>query len=96
MKVVWSHLAKIDYWKNIEYLEQNWTFTDVANFILEVESLINLLKTNKATFLKTNYKNVYKVVLNRQITLYYFIDNNTITLLRFWNNYQDLEHFNLK
>lgn len=96
MKIVWSHLAKIDYWKNIEYLEENWTFTDVVNFINEVESLISLLKTNKTTFLKTNYKNVCKVVLNKQITLYYFIDNNTITLLRFWNNYQDLDNFKLK
>lgn len=96
MKIVWSHLAKIDYWKNIEYLEENWTFTDVVNFINEVELLIDLLKANNVTFLKTNYKNVCKVVLNKQITLYYFIDNKTITLLRFWNNYQDLDNFKLK
>lgn len=96
MKIVWSHLAKNDYWKNIEYLEQNWTFSDVINFITEVDSLTEILKANKANFLKTNYRNVHKVVLNKQITIYYFVDNKTITLLRFWNNYQDLDHFKLK
>lgn len=96
MKIIWSNLAKIDYWKNIEYLEQNWTTTDVLNFIAKVDECISLLKSNKVRFIKTNYRQVYKVVLNKQITVYYLVDKNNLTLLRFWNNYQDLDNFSLK
>lgn len=96
MKIIWSNLAKIDYWKNIEYLEQNWTTTDVLNFIAKVDACITLLKSNKVRFIKTNYRQVYKVVLNKQITVYYLVDKNNLTLLRFWNNYQDLDNFSLK
>lgn len=40
--------------------------------------------------------NVYKMVLIKQITIYYSMENETIYLLRFWNNYQDLSNFKLK
>ena len=36
------------------------------------------------------------MVIIKQITIYYSIENETIYLLRFWNNYQDLSNFKLK
>jgi len=34
MEVIWSLQAKKDYWQNIDYLEAEWTFQDVVNFIV--------------------------------------------------------------
>jgi len=96
MKVLWSELAKIDYWKNIEYLEQNWTSQDVMNFITKVEEAIDLLETKKISFQKKNYRKLYKFVIVKQIMLYYLMDNPTIVIIRFWNNYQDLKSFKIE
>ncbi|MCZ8198043.1 MAG: type II toxin-antitoxin system RelE/ParE family toxin [Flavobacterium sp.] len=95
MNVIWSPQAKKDYWQNIDYLEAEWTFQDVVNFIDKVDYTITLLDKNNIEFISTNYKEVNKVVITKQITLYYKINSNTLELLRFWNTYQNLENFKL-
>ena len=96
MKIEWTLLAKKDYWQNIEYLERQWSEKVVENFIFKVEETINLLSNKNVVFLKTDYKDVYKFVMIKQITLFYYIDSDVLYLLRFWNNYQDLENFKLQ
>lgn len=96
MKIEWTLASKNDYWKNIEYLENHWSEKEVLNFINEIEYSLNLLAKENVLFVKSDYSNVYKMVIIKQITLYYSIENQTIYLLRFWNNYQDLSNFKLK
>jgi hypothetical protein len=95
MIISWSETAKIDYWNNIEYLEREWTLTEVYNFMDKVDELLDLLTKENLTFKPTDYKNTFQVPVVKQINLYYRIENNTIELLRFWNNYQDLGKFHL-
>lgn len=90
MQIFWSEPAKNDYWSNIEYLEKEWTLVEVYNFIDKTEALIGLLKKGNINFKPTAYLNTFQVPVVTQITLYYRINNNTIELLRFWSNYQDL------
>ena len=96
MKIEWAPKSKTDYWENIEYLKTYWTDKEVLNFIEEVEYCIRLLKNENIVFIGTDYKNTYRMVIIKQITLFYSIENNSINLLRFWNNYQDLGNFKLK
>jgi hypothetical protein len=96
MEIEWTLASKNDYWKNIEYLENYWSEKEVLNFINEIEYSLNLLAKENVIFIKSDYSNVYKLVIIKQITLYYSIENQTIYLLRFWNNYQDLSNFKLK
>jgi plasmid stabilization system protein ParE len=93
--ILWSVKAKTDYWNNIDYLEQFWSLKEVYNFIDIVDELADLLSKGNVQFKPTNYKNTYQVVVIKQITIYYKVENSEITLLRFWNNYQDLENFSL-
>ena len=93
--IVWSPQAKRDYWQNIDYLELKWSIQDVLNFIEKVDYTIQLIVKNNTLFTTTNYKSVHKIVITKQITLYYRITSTNIELLRFWNNYQDLENFKL-
>lgn len=95
MNIVWSRQAKKDYWQNIDYLEAEWTFQDVINFIEKVERTIDLLSMKNVEFISTNYRNVNQVVITKQITLYYRIESGKLELLRFWNNYQDLQNFKI-
>ena len=96
MKIEWTLASKNDYWQNIEYLESHWSEKEVLNFIIEIEYSLNLLAKENVLFIKSDYSNVYKMVVIKQITLYYSIENHTIYLLRFWNNYKDLSNFKLK
>lgn len=95
MNIIWSSQAKKDYWQNIDYLEAEWTFQDVINFIEKVERTIDLLSMKNVEFISTNYRNVNQVVITKQITLYYRIESGKLELLRFWNNYQDLQNFKI-
>ena len=96
MKIEWTFASKNDYWQNIEYLENHWSEKEVLNFINEVDYSLQLLTKANVIFTKSDYINVYKMVIIKQITIYYSIENETIYLLRFWNNYQDLSNFKLK
>ena len=95
MEIIWSPQAKKDYWQNIDYLEAEWTFNDVVRFIDKVDAIVNLLSHENIHFISTNYKNVNKVVITKQITLFYKLNSEKIELLRFWNTYQDLQNFKL-
>ena len=68
MNVIWSPQAKKDYWQNIDYLEAEWTFQDVVNFIDKVDYTIALLDKNNIEFISTNYKNVNKPLAIKKIT----------------------------
>ena len=96
MKIEWTFASKNDYWQNIEYLENDWSEKEVFNFINEVDFSLKLLSKENVIYNKSEFPNVYKMILIKQITLYYSIENETIYLLRFWNNYQDLSNFKLK
>jgi hypothetical protein len=93
--VSWSEPAKNDYWNNIEYLEREWTYTEVYNFMNKVDELIKLLAKENIKFKPSVYKNTFQVPVLKQITLYYRFENNTIELLRFWNNYQNIKKLSL-
>lgn len=96
MKIEWTLASKNDYWQNIEYLEKHWSEKEALNFINKVDYSLHLLAKENLVFAKSDYMNVYKMVIIKQITIYYSIENETIYLLRFWNNYQDLSNFKLK
>lgn len=57
---------------------------------------LNYLQSNLVTFNKTNFNNVYRTLIVKQITLYFTVESDKIVLLRFWNNYQDLSTFKLE
>ena len=96
MKIEWTLNSKNDYWQNIEYPEKHWSEKEALNFINEVDYSLNLLARENVVFTKSDYINVYKMVIIKQITIYYSIKNETIYFLRFWNNYQDLSNFKIR
>ena len=47
MKIEWTQASKIDYWQNIEYLENYWSEKEVLNFLFDVEYKITQLNKLK-------------------------------------------------
>jgi len=95
-EVVWNALAKVDYHNNIDYLLKYWPVKVAQEFIDDVEKAIYNLKTGTIEYQETEYKEVKKCVLCKQITMYYkHTGENKVELLRFWNNYQDSKKLQL-
>jgi len=94
MKLVWSELAKFDYWSNIDYLLEDFGEKEASSFISRVEeTLIRIVRTPEL-FPHSDYKNLQYVVIVRKITLFYRVkDEEVIELIRFWNNTRDPKSF---
>ncbi|QTE22883.1 type II toxin-antitoxin system RelE/ParE family toxin [Polaribacter cellanae] len=88
--IISSKLSDKTYQSNIEYLEELWTIKEVINFIKKTEEVITILKTSPRTFKKyKNHKSIHQIVIVKQITLFYEINEKNVHLLFFFNNYQD-------
>lgn len=95
MTIKWSFLSEIDYYANIDYLEDKWSENEVVSFIENVEHIVNLLSVNTVLFSKTRYRDTFKVPITKHITLFYSQNNDDIILLRFWNNFKNPNDFRL-
>ncbi|OOG74835.1 hypothetical protein B0E43_10645 [Algoriphagus sp. A40] len=95
MKVIWSKKAISDYHSIIDYLIMNWSESSAEKFIDQVLVKIHLIKTHPEAFEKTNFKKVSKMVITKQITLFFRVSKSRVYLFRFWNNYQNPEKLSL-
>lgn len=96
MNILWSELAISDFEKNIDYLYLKWNEQVVMDFIFETERTIELIAISPHIFLKNKKSKVHIVPITKQITLYYDVKKDVVILLRFWNNYKDLNALKLK
>ena len=89
-----SHLdfpASNDFKSNLNYLLEAWSVEEAIDFNDQVVNVIDLICDFPQLYPKTNYRELGKAVINKRITLFYKVNNEEITLMRFWNNYQDPE-----
>jgi plasmid stabilization system protein ParE len=93
--IIWSDLAIDDFSENINYLENQWSEREVIRFNKKVQEVLDKLSKGNIEFKPTEYKNVFQVVILKQITLFYRVDENNLILLRFWNNYQNPNNLTL-
>jgi len=91
-KIIWNKEAKSDYFENIDYLFENWSEKEVQKFVDEVRNVEYLLKKGNVDFQETNYRGIKRVVLRKQITLFYKITSiSEVEFLKFWNNHKDIK-----
>ena len=91
-RVLYSSLAKNSFEQNITYLEKEWTIKEIRNFIDKTSEVVELLKMDPYVFPLSEFDpNIRKVVLIKQITLFFEIVKKEVHIHLFWNNYQDPE-----
>ncbi|MBS4039288.1 MAG: type II toxin-antitoxin system RelE/ParE family toxin [Flavobacteriales bacterium] len=93
MIIIWSDQAIEDVSDNVDYLETNWSEAVVENFKSKVDSVLNQLEKGTVVFKPTEKKDIYQIIVVKQITLFYRLTNQEIILLRFWNNHQNPKKF---
>jgi plasmid stabilization system protein ParE len=89
----WSNEAEADYADNIVYLLENWATKDALEFINNTADIVEIISSLPEAFPLSDYKDVRKAVVCKQISLFYTINKSEITLVRFWNNKQNPENF---
>lgn len=85
-KLYWTDNALDELARTINYLEENFTDNEIIKLVLKIESTIALISQNPTIFPKSEFKNVYKVVVLKYNTLYYKIKGDHIEILSFFSN----------
>ena len=88
MKVQWTKKAINENEKIVEYLLDNWNVTVVTNYLKKLDSLIIIIKTNPSIGLYDSEINAHRIVLVKQVTIFYRLVNNEIHIMSFWNNHK--------
>lgn len=71
MKVIWSKKAIIDYHSIIEFLLFEWSENSAEKFIDQVYFKTQLIRTHPDAFEKTDFENIHKIIISKQVTLYF-------------------------
>ena len=88
MEIIWTDRAYYSYDNNIDYLLREWTIEVVKDFISKTEEAEKLLVENPYLGRYDDDLKLFKLLVVKQIYLFYEIHENQIVLIDFWNNYK--------
>ncbi len=91
MKIIWSDVAKITYFRELEFIYKKWNIKEVKKFISLVDDFIKNLKTGIIQGKTLHNKNLRSFVISKQTTIFFDYHKNKkiIEILLFWNNSQN-------
>src|SRR5690606_6626486 len=96
MEVFWHHKAYTSLDKNIDYLKKEWTQNEVAQFLDKVEVAIELvLKNNELGVIFEDIPTLRKILITKEIYMFYEVDNERLYIVLFWNNYQNPDNLQM-
>ena len=88
-KVVWVPLAVETYMEEIDFIYLKLNQKEVDDFVILVDENLKRLSINP--LIGQIHKNVYKIVISKQTSLFYRIieKDKKVELVYFWNNKKD-------
>jgi len=88
-KIVWVPLAVEIYMEEIDFIYLKWNQKEVDDFVMLVNENLKRLSINP--LIGQINKNVYKIVISKQTSLFYRIieKDKKVELVYFWNNKKD-------
>lgn len=88
MKIVWTEKAILENENNIEYLIIHWEQKVLVNYLNKLDAVISLLSANPNLGQYDKKINSHKILVVKQIYMFYEMKDNQIVIRSFWNNYQ--------
>lgn len=87
--IVWVPLAVETYMEEIDFIYLKWNQKEVDDFVMLVDENLKRLSINP--LIGQIHKNVYKLVISKQTSLFYKIieKDKKVELVYFWNNKKD-------
>lgn len=87
LEVVWTNEAAKQLVEVIEYLEENWTETEISNFFTRLEESINSICNNPDTYKNSlRKKGTKEFQLSKKTTIFYSFDDQVVNVLLLWPN----------
>lgn len=88
-KIVWVPSAVETYMEEIDFIYLKWNQKEVDDFVMLVDKNLKRLSINP--LIGQIHKNVYKIVISKQTSLFYKIieKDKKVELVYFWNNKKD-------
>ncbi len=88
MEIVWTYKAHNTYWNNIDYLIRFWNEAVIENFENETLRVLDIIQKKPHIGHYDEDLDCNIILIVKQISLLYEIDNDKIVLLTFWDNRQ--------
>lgn len=96
MEIFWHRKAYTSLDKNIDYLKKEWAQNEVAQFLDKVEAAIQLVsKNNEVGMIYEEIPTLRKVLITKEIYMFYEVDKHRLYIVLFWNNYQNPENLQM-
>ncbi len=87
--VVWSAEAEATYADVLAFLEERWSEKQMLHFVERTEEVISLVERNPSIYPYSRTKSIYRAVVSKQTSLYYYVTGEVVVLLSFEDNRQD-------
>lgn len=96
--IIWMPRARISYTNILEYLEKNWSRTEVVSFRNHVGEVLEIIGKFPKIHEYSEENDTHRCVLTDQVSLYYQVKETQeiVELLVFWDNRQNPESLNLR
>lgn len=97
-EIIWSKKARQTFLDISIYLQDKWgtdkaiVFSDHVNYIIE---LIQKFPNSYPKSVDPDFVNIRKCVINKQTSLYYRVEENSIVLITFFDNRRSPDNLSL-
>ncbi len=88
-KVLWSARALADYENILEYIDETWSFKEVRKFDELMENAIYSITQNTEIGAVSKKKNVRRLVISKQTSIYYQVKKEVIYIITLSDNRQN-------
>lgn len=96
-KLFWTPRADRELDEVISYLEENWTDKEIQNLALKLDDVLEIIANNPYVFQVSDLRlDVRRAVVAKYNSLYYRINNDSIEILSFYNNWKNPKKRKLK
>jgi len=88
-EIRWSEEAVKNLNNIFDYLEKNWSEKEIKKFAQKLEKCINIIRTTPFAFPLSEIMKIRRIVINRQITMYYEVASNVIYIITLFDTRQN-------
>lgn len=83
----WTSHSLTELEETIEYLQDNWTESELKNFASKLDHTIELISRNPKLFpLSNSFNGVRRAVVTKHNTIYYRVVSNSVEILSCFTN----------
>ena len=81
--------AKKRYDEIIDWLSENWTSREIANFIIRTKEVLEIISHNPDLYRKSGKENVHEALITKHNLLLYRKKRNKVELMTFFDTRQN-------